>query len=895
MAEAEKPARGLITLHTRSPSRKQQANSEACSDPQDEVVAHRTAGAETASSPAVAAEAAPPADVGTPTKVESRQTTSADSGSLASSLSPCRTAPHGFASAPASPLPDKAKATARARASSPGGDRDRDRCGAMRELLAQQMAAVQLLLAESSERIIARQHEDFADLQATILGLTSENEELRESVSSRGIDSSLPSSGAAPLPALVSGSSNTSPPPLLAIAAALASVAQTNGATMAIGICPAGHALTAFQTHHPNFGCNACRKGLPQGARMYGCRSCNWDVCDDCKPKEHMPTPPTQPPPLLMQPRTPIERAFTGISAESPLEVEPSDKVHGVHGATTPPDVPGLVLNRSESDHSVLLSSVPSVNEVVSKISGEQQMQVSIISTHPWNSSRPSLAAATRGQVVPNADDASAGTGSAVKLEDCFTRRANSKISSDPRKGVSNRSPVPLHPSPGQAADGNNVQASSSGPRGGFLDADRLKKKLKEAIGKKPYSVVDFYYETGHFQAVAQDYRFENLTLLVISLNAIWIGIDADWNTAEPGQAHPFFGIVENLFCVYFTLELVTRFGAFANKLNCMKDPWFAFDSILVFCMVVETWVVPLLAAMPVNSGQEGMGNASILRLFRLLRLTRMARMVRLLRAMPELMVMVKALFIALRSVFFALILLVGIIYAFSIVFKQLLEGSEVGEADFPTILFSMNTLLLHGAMPDQVDVVNRLGDHHLFFRLLMLFYLFLTTLCLMNMLIGILCEVIAVVSNVEKEEMLINWIKHELQKMLVQCGIDIGEDVRISRSEFNRLIETPGAANALNEVGVDVGSLVDFTEMVFYDGRSLSFVDFFDMVLQLRGSNTATVKDIVDLRKLLVVEIASVTKCVTELLGGEYNANDTATKLGGMFTRERSRHFTNG
>merc|ERR1712242_192567 len=33
---------------------------------------------------------------------------------------------------------------------------------------------------------------------------------------------------------------------------------------------------------------------------------------------------------------------------------------------------------------------------------------------------------------------------------------------------------------------------------------------------------------------------------------------------------------------------------------------------------------------------------------------------------------------------------------------------------------------------------------------------------------------------------------------------------------------------------------------------KELSFGEFMDMILQLRGSNTATVKDVVDLRKLI-------------------------------------------
>merc|ERR1719198_1102302 len=102
--------------------------------------------------------------------------------------------------------------------------------------------------------------------------------------------------------------------------------------------------------------------------------------------------------------------------------------------------------------------------------------------------------------------------------------------------------------------------------------------------------------------------------------------------------------------------------------------------------MVGETWIMSVIMLAAGGGGSSGMGNASILRLFRLLRLSRMARMVRLLRAMPELMVLIKGMVVAMRSVFFTLCLLAGIIYVFGIMFVQLLKGTTHGDNYFPTV-----------------------------------------------------------------------------------------------------------------------------------------------------------------------------------------------------------------
>lgn len=76
--------------------------------------------------------------------------------------------------------------------------------------------------------------------------------------------------------------------------------------------CPAGHALTTLQTPCKGYGCDLCRKVVPKGARLHGCRRCNWDACDDCKPKAAAATSDAEPSEVGRageQPTTPRERA----------------------------------------------------------------------------------------------------------------------------------------------------------------------------------------------------------------------------------------------------------------------------------------------------------------------------------------------------------------------------------------------------------------------------------------------------------------------------------------------------------------------------------------------------------------------------------------------------------
>eukprot|EP00971_Amphidinium_carterae_P236813 4700043-Amphidinium_carterae.1 len=141
------------------------------------------------------------------------------------------------------------------------------------------------------------------------------------------------------------------------------------------------------------------------------------------------------------------------------------------------------------------------------------------------------------------------------------------------------------------------------------------------------------------------------ITLAVIVLNAIWMGVDADLNDAEILlDAAPVFIVAENLFCMYFTVEVVIRFYAFEHKRACLRDSWFLFDTALVILMVFETWVMTgLMLALHVRSGEGIFSNTAVLRSFKLLRLTRLTRMARLLRSMPEMLIIIKGIVSAIR------------------------------------------------------------------------------------------------------------------------------------------------------------------------------------------------------------------------------------------------------
>lgn len=451
-------------------------------------------------------------------------------------------------------------------------------------------------------------------------------------------------------------------------------------------------------------------------------------------------------------------------------------------------------------------------------------------------------------------------------------------------------------PSGGQTtATGNSATKGAHG--GGAVlgaNADTMKEAEREDLGEREYNVEDFYWETGIAQAIAKNEYFGHLTLGVISFNAVWIGVDSDHNTAATiDQADLIFQVMEQVFCVFFSFEWGVRFMSFKRKRDGMKDGWFKFDSVLVGLMVMETWLIPVILGG--GGGGSGMGDASMLRLLRLLRLTRMAR---LMRSVPELLVLLKGMVAAARSVFSTLVLLILFTYVFAIIFKQQAGEIEGLHEYFRTIPEAMWNLLLAGTLLDNItDRLNLMRETAPFMAGVFMFWVLISSFTILNMLIGVLCEVVAATAEAEKEKNIVSFVKGKLIGVLERMDED--HSGAICETEFESFVEDQEAKEPLDELGVDIENLKALKDVIFakkevprspnpaaatlgeddelpIDGaasyasrrsqrnsilaqpieqppdRELTFAEILEMILDLRSENPAMVKDIVDLRKHL-------------------------------------------
>lgn len=376
---------------------------------------------------------------------------------------------------------------------------------------------------------------------------------------------------------------------------------------------------------------------------------------------------------------------------------------------------------------------------------------------------------------------------------------------------------------------------------GGFADIRSMNKCNMDEVA---YDVTSFYHTSGNAQAIARSVAFDNCTLVLIGVNAVYIGVEADNNKASTLLESPWpYQACDHAFCVLFLVELIVRFAAFAKKLDCLKDAWFKFDLALVVMMVVETWMFPL---MSIFAGRSGPGFS-----MGPLRLLRLARMVRLARSFPEMVTLIKGLRRASRAVASSLLMVLLIIYVFAILLHSLLKEESSVRSNFRSVPLTMWTLWMDGTLMDSTgDRVEALMDNDRYVAVVIFtIFLLLSALTLMNMLIGVLCEVVSAVGEAEKEDAAIKMVKGSLLVMLKR--LDEDGNGQICKTELQGVLMDPHAQETLDAISVDTRYLMDLQEMIYPTEESyLTIEEIMELILQHRGDRHPTMKDMADMLK---------------------------------------------
>jgi len=257
---------------------------------------------------------------------------------------------------------------------------------------------------------------------------------------------------------------------------------------------------------------------------------------------------------------------------------------------------------------------------------------------------------------------------------------------------------------------------------------------------------------------------------------------------------------------------------------------------------VLETWIFSVMLYIlpnpPNTSAVAGIG-----RMFRLLRLARISK---LMQIIPELVTMVKGMIAALRAVHAALLILLLLVYVTSLIMNALVGGEEELQEYFPTVRDAMITLIVQGIFLDEITGLVRslISAGEVLATFVFAVFVLLSALTVMNMLIGVLCQVVLDVSAQEKEQHVKTQIRDTLLVMLQE--LDDDKSGEISKSEFQSVFNDPQAIAVMKSIQVDTQHLMDLSEMLYEkEDSTLPISVIMHIVLTLRGERTVTMDDL--------------------------------------------------
>jgi hypothetical protein len=294
-----------------------------------------------------------------------------------------------------------------------------------------------------------------------------------------------------------------------------------------------------------------------------------------------------------------------------------------------------------------------------------------------------------------------------------------------------------------------------------------------------------------------------------------------------------------------------------------VKDAWFVFDLFLVTLYAIDPFILAIVSSV---AGGGGFNGGAVPRL---LRLARLSRLVRMFKYNAELMILVKAIGKATSSVAYTLALLIIVTYVFAIAMTQLAgAGSDnplsIGEEGSYNsgVARSMYTLIIYGVFLDDLAAYAwDVKEDSTVCLVLLVLFIVLGSMTILNMLIGVLCEVITAVAEEERQKLMTDLVYIKFTAIVKQ--LDANNDGTISWDEFQQIMEMPEAMQAFEACKVDPDRIMDFAEDWFIDqeGRpqQLSLSEFMEMVLDLRGDKSVTIEDVMRERKRMSYKFAEM------------------------------------
>ncbi len=248
------------------------------------------------------------------------------------------------------------------------------------------------------------------------------------------------------------------------------------------------------------------------------------------------------------------------------------------------------------------------------------------------------------------------------------------------------------------------------------------------------------------FLKVRSNKAFELFVVGVIIFSALVVG--AKTYDVDPGLMR-LMGWLDHLITAIFVSELMIRFAGEERKRNFFTQPWNIFDTIIV-----------VVSLIPVE-------NSDMALIGRLIRVFRVLRMVSII---PELRLLLNSLLSALPQLGYVVLLMFIIFYIYGAIGATLF--ADINPFLWSDISVSMLTLFRVMTFEDWTDVMYETMEVYPMSWIYYLSFIFLTAFAFLNMVIGIVVNVLEDEHQKEREEEALAGGKATVESLSLQVEV---------------------------------------------------------------------------------------------------------------------------
>mmetsp|Transcript_57686 Transcript_57686/g.167444 ORF Transcript_57686/g.167444 Transcript_57686/m.167444 type:complete len:670 (-) Transcript_57686:190-2199(-) len=350
---------------------------------------------------------------------------------------------------------------------------------------------------------------------------------------------------------------------------------------------------------------------------------------------------------------------------------------------------------------------------------------------------------------------------------------------------------------------------------------------------------------------------FEAFFAVATIANAVVMGVQADYNarnmTENPDST---LNSMTLCFTILFIIELVCNLlcegrGFFMRS---ERRAWNMLDLVLVLSSVPE---LVMLASTTVDSvlGGSNFGQLRLLRILRITRLIRIVRITKIVRFIRALHTLVHQIMSTLKSLVWGLLLLVILMYGFSIIFTQvatsLLTDAPKAMSDedarnllrfwasVPRSMFTLYESVTGGISWD--EVITPLSHGGLVSTTLFVSYIAFTQLAVLNVLTGVFCQ--NAIESAQRDQdivtqaMLADKKRYARQLRDLFNEIDEDDSGTLTIGEFEKHLHNPHVKAYFDALELDASDAYAFFKLMDADmGDSIDLNEFVEGCMRLRG-----------------------------------------------------------